>query len=77
MGRLGSISWKEFEKFLLHVGCTFQRQKGSHRVYKRSDLKRPIIVPAYNSIPHFVIKNNLRLLDISNENFLNIFRSLK
>jgi predicted RNA binding protein YcfA (HicA-like mRNA interferase family) len=73
MGKLSSISPAAFEKFLLFIGCIFVRQKGSHRVYKRDDLKRPIIVPFHaGDLPTFVVRNNLRVLNISPEAYLDI-----
>ena len=76
MSRITPISSKEFERVLLVVGCEFVRQESSHRVYWRSDLVRPIIVPVRKTLPVFIIKNNLRLLSLSNEQYLNILRSL-
>lgn len=59
------IKWRKFEKFLLDQGCIFDRQKGSHRVYKKPDLLRPIIVPAHPfDIPTRVIMNNLKTLGV-------------
>ena len=54
-----SISWQDFEKFLFYVGCTYKRQKGDHKIYWRSDLKRPIVLPMYKNIPIFIIKNKI------------------
>lgn len=76
MARLTPISWKEFEKFLLFLGCKFKYQKGSHRVYTRSGLKRPLVVPVYNEIPMFVIRNNLRILGMATEEYLEILKQL-
>jgi len=77
MPKITAIKWKEFEKFLLFVGCKFVRQKGSHRIYERAGLKRPIVLPAYKSLPVFVIKNNLRVLEISVEQYLEILERIK
>jgi len=54
------INWKKFEKFVLFIGCRLEREKGDHRVYWRSDLKRPVIIPRYKNLPVFIIRNNLR-----------------
>jgi predicted RNA binding protein YcfA (HicA-like mRNA interferase family) len=70
MPRLTPIHYKEFEKFLLHIGCRFIRQKGDHRIYNKPGLKRPIVIPAIKDIPIFIIRNNLRVLDISVEEYL-------
>ncbi len=70
------ISWKEFDKFLLYVDCIYDRQKGDHRIYWRSDLKRPIVLPMYKNLPKFVIKNNIRLLGLSTKEYLEILRKI-
>ena len=76
MPRLKPVSWKEFEKFLLFLGCRFKHQKGSHRVYTLVGLKRPLIVPAYGAIPIFIIRNNLRILNKTVEEYLEIRKRL-
>jgi predicted RNA binding protein YcfA (HicA-like mRNA interferase family) len=72
MSGIAQISWKEFEKFLRFVGCTFIREKGDHRAWTRNGIKRPIIVPRNMSVPVFIIRNNLRLLNISVKEYLEI-----
>lgn len=74
MAGLTPISWKEFEKFLLYVGCQFKRQSGGHRIYTRAGMKRPIVIPAHGNLPVFVIRNNLRLLNISPQDYLDILK---
>lgn len=76
MPRLSPIEWKKFEKFLLYIGCTFKRQKGDHRVYWRKGLNRPIILPTYKNLPIFIIRNNLRTLGISIEEYLEILKKI-
>lgn len=76
MSHLTSIHYKTFEKFLLYVGCEFVRQKGDHRIYKRSGLKRPLVVPADSQLPIFVIRNNLRTLGINPQEYLNILEQI-
>ena len=72
MSRLVPLHWKRFEKFLVYVGCQFEREKGDHRIYWRDDLSRPVVVPRDTQLPVFIIRNNLRLLNISAEEFLEI-----
>lgn len=76
MSGLTPIHWKKFEKFILFVGCVFERQKGDHRVYARKDLKRPIVFPRDAQIPVFIIRNNLRLLKIDVQEYLEILRRI-
>ena len=78
MPKISPVDWKLFEKFLLYIGCEFDRQKGSHRVYKKDGLKRPIIIPVHQKqkLPVFIIKNSLRLLDIDNETYIQILKQI-
>lgn len=72
------VRWQKFEKFLLANGCVYDRQKGSHRVYKKPDLIRPIILPAHTKdIPVMVILNNLRTLGISRDEYLDYIEANK
>ena len=68
------ISYQRFERFLKSVGCEFVHQRGSHRKWTRSDLKRAVIVPAEKELPPFVVMNNLRVLGISREQYEEILR---
>ncbi|HEY4501451.1 MAG TPA: type II toxin-antitoxin system HicA family toxin [Candidatus Paceibacterota bacterium] len=70
MPHIGSTHWKEFEKFLLSVGCEFKREKGDHRIYWKAGIKRPIVLPRDTSLPAFIILNNLKVLGIGREEYL-------
>ncbi|PIS15967.1 hypothetical protein COT62_00915 [Candidatus Roizmanbacteria bacterium CG09_land_8_20_14_0_10_41_9] len=77
MPQLTPVTWKKFEKFLLYVGCKFERQRGDHRIYWRVGLNRPVILPMYDSLPLFIIRNNLRTLNISADQYLEILKKIK
>ena len=76
MPRVALVDWKKFEKFLLYVGCVFKRQKGDHRIYWRVGLNRPIVLPMYKNLPIFIIRNNLRTLNITTEEYLEILKKI-
>ncbi|MBA3065097.1 type II toxin-antitoxin system HicA family toxin [bacterium] len=76
MPRITPIHYKKFEKFLFYIGCEFKRQKGDHLIYQRSDLKRPIVVPAEKSLPVFIILGLLRTLKINREEYLDSLKKL-
>lgn len=76
MPALKPVSWKKFEKFVLYAGCHFERKRGDHRVYQREDLMRPIIFPEDKEIPVFIIRNNLRVLGISHNEYLAILKKI-
>ncbi len=72
MAGIKPLSWKKFEKFVVFVGCHYERKDGDHRIYSRNDLKRPVVFPEDKEIPVFIIRNNLRTLGISHNEYLNI-----
>jgi predicted RNA binding protein YcfA (HicA-like mRNA interferase family) len=76
MPKISRIHWREFEKFLLHIGCEFIREKGDHRIYSKTDIKRPIVIPRDTQLPPFIILNNLRTLSISREEYLEIIQKI-
>ncbi|PIR59198.1 MAG: hypothetical protein COU69_01275 [Candidatus Pacebacteria bacterium CG10_big_fil_rev_8_21_14_0_10_56_10] len=76
MPKISRVKWQTFEKFLLHVGCVLKKQRGSHRVYWRADLNRPIVLPKYKELPVFVIRNNLRTLGISHNEYLEMLNQI-
>lgn len=76
MAHLVPIHWKKFEKFLLFVGCILEREKGDHRIYWRQGLKRPVVIPRDDELPVFIIRNNLRILNINPEEYLEILKQI-
>ena len=80
MGKSGSIkniSLKEYRKFLIKAGCKNNRNKGGHEHWSRADLKRPLTLQSTISpVPQFIIKQHLRYLELSNEEFLDILFSV-
>jgi predicted RNA binding protein YcfA (HicA-like mRNA interferase family) len=72
------IGWRKFEEFVLSCGFEFERQKGSHRVYKKKDVLRPLIIPAHpQDIPVMVIQNNLRTMGVSTKVYTDYWSSKK
>lgn len=76
MPHLRPVHWKKFEKFLLYVGCILERERGDHRIYSRVGLFRPIVIPRVSALPIFIIRNNLKILDVSVETYLEILEDL-
>ncbi|KKQ20317.1 MAG: hypothetical protein US33_C0021G0007 [Parcubacteria group bacterium GW2011_GWC1_36_9] len=54
MPKKQNVTNRQFQQFLIYVGCSFKRSKGDHFVYVRPDLLRPVIVPKDNPIPQLL-----------------------
>ena len=76
---LRNISVSQFESFLELVHCMDITHKGGHhQKWTRSDLTRPIIFQKnIDPIPEFIVKNNLRALGYTKENFFEVLESVK
>ena len=77
MPELSSIKTKNFRKFLKSEGLEFYRTKGSHEIWGKLELTRPIVFQgAKKEIPAFHIRTCLRTLHISVEDFLKRIKAL-
>jgi len=50
------------------------RIEGDHFVLTRSGLARPLVIPDYDAVPVFIIRNNLRTAGMSREEYFRLLR---
>jgi predicted RNA binding protein YcfA (HicA-like mRNA interferase family) len=50
-------------------GFIFARQSGDHLIYTKPGVKRPLVIPAYRSVPVFIIRNLLRTSGMSRDGY--------
>jgi predicted RNA binding protein YcfA (HicA-like mRNA interferase family) len=50
-------------------GFQLQRTRGDHLVYTKPGIPRPIVIPMYDQVPVFIIRNNLRSAKMSRERY--------
>ena len=70
MNKIKPVHWKEFEKFVLAVGCVLKRKSGSHMIYDKEGLRRPVVFNRDTALPVFIIVNNLKVLGVSKKEYL-------
>jgi predicted RNA binding protein YcfA (HicA-like mRNA interferase family) len=63
---------KVFEK----AGFTCVRSEGDHFVYIKQGVLRPVVIPQWNAVPVFIIKNNLRTAGISREEYFSLLEEV-
>ena len=77
IGHLKNVSLKKYCKFLDELGCKCNRTKGGHMHYSRKDLTRPLTLQTHKDpVPEFIIRNQLRLLNITKETALSILSEI-
>ena len=62
------IQAKIFEK----AGCMYTRTKGDHLIYHYPGAVRPVVIPKYKEVPTFIIKNNMRIIGMSSDKYLEL-----
>jgi hypothetical protein len=61
-----NVSIKDFKKFLLHYGLTQIRSEGGHEIWCGKTLTRPVVFQTHiDPIPLFIIKSNLRTMNLT------------
>ncbi|PYY19498.1 MAG: hypothetical protein DMG60_04020 [Acidobacteria bacterium] len=53
-------------------GFRLARQRGDHLIYTKPGIKRPLVIPAYHSVPVFIIRNLLRTAGMSREHYFQL-----
>ena len=72
MPKICTIHYRKLARVFERKGFVLDRQEGDHLIYVRKDIKRPIIIPMYKSIPVFIILNNLKTAGISRQEYLEL-----
>ncbi len=59
------------------AGFTFNRQNGSHRIYSKPGVLRPIVIQQRQEIDVFAIKANIRSAGITRDEYFQFFDKCK
>jgi len=56
-------------------GFVFDRQRGDHLIYTKQDVSRPLVIPMYDEVPIFIVKNLLRTAGMSRERYFELLEN--
>jgi predicted RNA binding protein YcfA (HicA-like mRNA interferase family) len=76
MSRIVPIHYRKVIRILELEGFTLARERGDHMIYTRDGVLRPVVVPRYDPLPVFIIKNVLRTARISRERYLELLQQI-
>jgi hypothetical protein len=77
MKKITNISLANYRLFLELMDCSFLRTKGGHEHWHRADIPRPLTFQTHiDPIPAFIIKQHLRYLKLSTQEFLTAIENL-
>ena len=72
MPKLSPISYKELVRVFEADGFRCARTEGDHLVFTKPGVIRPVVIPKYEAVPVFIIKNNLRTAGISRDRYFEL-----
>ncbi|MBN2520511.1 MAG: type II toxin-antitoxin system HicA family toxin [Bacteroidales bacterium] len=67
---LKNIPLRLFRDYLTYKGLKQIRSKKGHEIWSRKDLGRPVVIQSHiDPVPEFIIRNNLRTLGETAQDF--------
>jgi predicted RNA binding protein YcfA (HicA-like mRNA interferase family) len=76
MPRLTPVDWKTLLKIFQMFGCAYRRKEGSHHVLTYPGAKRAVVIPEYDEIDIEIIKNNMRTVGMTREQYFALLKKL-
>lgn len=76
MTRITPVQHRKIVRVLELEGFVLARQRGSHMVFVKTGIERPVVVPRYDPLPVFIIKNVLRTARISRERYFELLERI-
>ncbi len=76
MSRIAPTHYRRVVRILEHEGFALARERGDHMVFTKPGIERPVVVPRYDPLPVFIIKNVLRTTRISRERYLELLEQV-
>ena len=69
--KLSNVSLTQFRQFLSYIGCVCVSTLGGHEKWKKEGCLRSVILQTHiDPVPEFIVKNNLRTLGLSRNDFI-------
>lgn len=75
MPKIAPVSYQTLVRVFEKDGFHFQRQHGDHLVYTKPGIPRPLVIPMYDQVPVFIIRNNLRSARMSRERYFELLET--
>jgi len=76
MTRITPVQYRKIVRVLELEGFVLARQRGDHMVFVKTGIERPVVVPRYDPLPVFIIKNVLRTARISRERYFELLERI-
>ncbi|OGV95320.1 MAG: hypothetical protein A3I04_03180 [Nitrospinae bacterium RIFCSPLOWO2_02_FULL_39_110] len=72
MPRITPVDYKTLLKIFQKFGCQYKRKEGSHHILTYPSAKRAVVIPEYGEIDVEIIKNNMRTVGMTREQYFEL-----
>lgn len=72
MARITPVDWKTLVRVFELYGCEYKRKKGSHHILICPQAKRAVVIPEYDEIDVEIIRNNMRTVGMTREEYFDL-----
>jgi predicted RNA binding protein YcfA (HicA-like mRNA interferase family) len=76
MPRISPTDWKTQLKLFQLYGCQYKRKKGSHHILVYPTARRAIVIPEYDQVDVDIIKNNMRTVGMTREQYFGLLKRI-
>ena len=76
MPRITPLNWKILVRIFELYGCIYKRKKGSHHILVYTGAKRAVVIPEYDEIDVEIIKNNMRTVGMTREEYFDLLKEV-
>lgn len=76
MPRIVPVPYQTLVRVFEIEGFVFVREKGDHMIFTKPGILRPLVVPRYDAVPVFIIKNLLRTARMDRERYFELLQRI-
>jgi len=72
MSKIKTTTYQLQVRIFEAAGCVYVRTQGDDFIYHYPGAKRPVVIPKYKGVPIFIIRNNMKVIGMSVEEYISI-----
>ena len=76
MPKITPVPYQTLVRVFEKDGFQLQQTRGDHLVYTKPGIPRPLVIPMYDQVPVFIIRNNLRSARMSRERYFELLKTV-
>lgn len=76
MPRIIPVDYKTLLNIFQRYGCAYKRKRGSYHILSYPKAKRAVVIPEYEEIDVEIIKNNMRTVGITREQYFELLKKV-